>query len=337
MAYDMTKVAAVSEDIKAKLLSGDKELIKTAGLAADEYFRTEIRENGIRRQITPPTQVTKENFDYVEDTDFPVMFVEIANRSAGARRVSFETGPSNEVIHGRKSRVEFSRIMTPKYSIDKIRLDGWRMPILDILRDLMLKDIMDVEDQACMDVDNAIVGTDPATDMNKNNEDLGAKRWTSAGPLEGAAARKAMVHMKKAMFKLPGHLQPAKYLMNYGTYCDFGSLGREFIGGDLAQDIFINGVTLTKLQGVDTVVTTKTELVADNDAYIYTDPKYYGGFYTYEDVTLVTDEQDGIWLSFFDYETVGASVVNAAGVAKVSFVGDVCPWENEDADSSSNG
>ena len=56
-------VAYISEDIKSKLLSGDKEMMKTAGLAASEYFRVELRENGIRRQITPPVTVTKENFD----------------------------------------------------------------------------------------------------------------------------------------------------------------------------------------------------------------------------------------------------------------------------------
>lgn len=319
MAYDETKFASVSEDIKAKLLSGDSNLIKTAGLAADEYFRDQIRENGLRRQITPPVQVTDENFDYVEDTDFPVMFVEIAPHSAGAYRVSFETGPHNEVIHARKSRVEFARIMTPKYSIDKIRLKGYKMPLLDILHDLMLKDIMDTEDECTMAVDNTILGT-----INTNNYDIGCKRYVTAGPL----SREAMVHMKKSMINTKGHLQPAKYLMNYSTYCDFGAFGRDDVGGDMAQDMFVNGVTLEKIQGIDTVVTTKWELVPDNKAYIYTDPKYYGGFYTYEDVNMITDEQDGIWLSFFLHEIIGASVVNAAGVAAVDFTGDLVDWHN---------
>jgi len=320
MAYDQVKLASVSEDIKAKLLSRDTDMIKTAGLAAEEYFRTEIRENGIRRQITPPVQVTDENFDYVEDTDFPVMIVEIAPRSAGARMVSFETGPSNEVIHGKKTRVEFNRIMTPKYSIDKIRLKGYKMPLLDILRDLMLKDIMDVEDNVTVAVDDSICG-----EVNQNNESIGCRRFVTAGPL----SREAMVHMKKGMFKTPGHLQPSKYLMNYSTYCDFGTFDRSEVGGDMAQDMFINGVTLSKIQGVDTVVTTKDDLVKDNIAYIYTEPKYYGGFYTYEDVSVVTDEQDDIWLSFFAHETIGASVVNVAGVCKVAFTGSLQPWENQ--------
>jgi hypothetical protein len=326
MAYDDIQMAAVSEDIKAKLLSSDRDLIKTASLAADDYFRTEIRENGIRRQITPVTQVTDEMLDYAEDTDFPIMFVEIAPRSAGAYKVSFETGPKNEVIHARKSRVEFCRIMTKKYGIDKIRLKGYKMPLLDILYDLMLKDIMDVEDNTTMDVDNTILGN-----MNENNYDLGCRRWVSGGPIDN---RKGLIHLKKAMYKLPGHLQPTKYLMNFSTYCDLGAYDRNEIGGDMAQDMFINGVQLETLQGIKTVVTTKNDLVEDGAVYVYTDPKYYGGFYTYEDVSMVSDTQDDIYLNFFAHETIGASVINAAGVAKVSFGDDeahaLTPWENGD-------
>lgn len=315
--YNQEKLASVSEDIKAKLLSGDEELMKTAGLAASEYFRTEIRENGIRRQITPPTTVTRENFDTVEDTDFPVMFVEIAPKSAGARKVSFETGPRGNVIHGKKARVEFARIMTEKYSIDKIRLETYKMPILDIFYDLMLKDIMDVEDEVTLGVDNDIVGT-----IDTVNDEMGCCRYVHAGPL----SRDAMVHLKKGMKVAPGNLQPAKFLMNDLTHCDFGVFGRDVVGGDMAQEMFVNGVTLTKVQGVDTVVTTKKNLVKADEVFIYTDPRYYGGFYTYKDVAMVVDEKDDIWLTFFAHETVGASVINAAGVAKALLNGTLKDW-----------
>ena len=319
MAYDKTRVASTSEEIKANLYSGDKGLIKNAALAVDEYFRTEIRENGIRRQITPPTTVTKEDLAYVEYTDFPVMIVEIVGQSAGAVRVSFETGPSNADIHGRKTRIEFNRIMTPKYSIDKIRLEGYKMPLLDILYDLMLKDIMDCEDKTAMDADDFVLGT-----IDADNWELGARRYVHAGPF----GREAMVHMKKAMFKLPGHLQVSKYLMNYGTYCDFGVFGRDDVGGDMSQDMFVNGVTLSTVQGIKTIVTTKTEFVPDDKVYIYTDQEYYGGFYIKDDVSMVTDEQDDIWLSFFAHETIAESIINTAGIAAVEFGGTLTSWEN---------
>lgn len=318
--YDNVKLASVSEDIKAKILSGDRDLVKTAGLASSEYFRVEIRENGIRRQITPPTTVTKENFDTVEDTDFPVMFVEIAPQSQGAYMVSFETGPRGDVIHGKKARVEFNRIMTPKYTLDKIRLETWKMPILDIFYDLMLKDIMDREDKVCVAVDDAICGP-----LDSIHPDMGnIRRYAKCGPM----GRDALVHLKKGMKVAPGHLQPTKFLMNDLTHCDFATLNRNEVGGDMAQDMFINGVTLTKVQGIDTVVTTKRDIVATNDVYVYTDPKYYGGFYTYKDVSMVIDEKDDIWLTFFAHETIGASVINTAGVCKGKFAtGDATPWE----------
>jgi hypothetical protein len=322
MAYNQTKLAAASEDIKAKLLSGDSELRKTAGLAASEYFRVEIRENGIRRQITPPTTVTKENFDVVEDTDFPVMFVEIAPQSAGAYKVSFETGPKGEVIHGKKSRVEFNRVMTDKYSIDKIRLETYKMPILDIFYDLMLKDIMDTEDEITLAVDDAICG-----DLNVVNPAMGMTRYATVGTM----SRAAIVALKKGMYLSPGGphdqgLIPTKFLMNNITHCDFALLTRDQVGGDLAQTMFTDGVALTQISGVDTILTTKRGFVKDNDVYIYADPKFYGGFYTYKDVSMIVDEKDDIWLTFFAHETIGASVINAAGVLKASLTGTTVDW-----------
>ena len=320
MNMDQVKLASIDEDMRAKLFSGDETLVKSASLAADEYFRFRVRENGVRRQITPPKQVTDADFDYTEYTDFPVMFAEIEPDSAGAVRVSFETGPSNEVIHALKTRIEFSRVMTPKYSIDKIRLKGYKMPLLDILYDLMLKDIMDTEDFTLFAVDDAILGT-----RNAKNTDLGCRRWVTVGAL----SRASLVAAGKAMFATPGHIPLKQYVLNWGTYMDLAQFGRDDVGGDMAQDMWLNGVTQTKMFGVPTVVTTKRDLVADNDMYIYSDPRFYGGFYTYEDVSMITDEQDNIWLSFFMHEIIGASVVNAAGVAKVTFGGTLVPWYNE--------
>lgn len=309
MAYDQTKFAAVSEDVLSKLLSGDRDLIKTAELSINDFFRTEIRENGIRRQITPLTQLSDEELGYAEDTDFPVYYSEVVGKSAGAKKVSFETGPHNDVIHGRKVRFEFNRIMTPKYSIDKIRLKGYKMPILDVLYDLMLKDIMDCEDRVTIGADDTILG--PRSQVNAT----GKKRFINAGQM----SREALVKVKKAMFKAPGHLQPSKFLMNYGTYCDLGIFNRDDIGGDLAQDMFINGVKVETIMGVDAIITTKDEFVANNKVYIYAEPTYYGGFYAINDVSMVSDEQDDIWMSFFAHETVSFGIVNIAGVAACEF------------------
>lgn len=316
--YNATELAAINEDVRAKLATGEQEMCKSATLAANDYFRTEIRSNGIRRQITPPTQVTKDMFDPSETSDIPIIYAEVAPKSSGAYMVSFETGPRNENIYGHKLRIELNRIMTKKYSIDKIRLDAYKMPLLEILEDLLLKDIMDVEDEATIGTDKMICG-----DLNVVNPYMGVCRYVTAGGM----SREALVHLKKGLPSAPGHLMTKKYLMNDLTYFDLGSLDRTEVGGDMAQEMLINGVTTSKIGGVDTVVTIKTDLIPNKEVFIYTDPQYYGGFYVYNDVAMVVDEVDDIWMTFFAHECVGASVANSAGVARVSLTGELVEWD----------
>ena len=212
--------------------------------------------------------------------------------------------------------------MTYKYSIDMIRLETYSMPLLDIFYDLMLKDIMDVEDDQWMNLDKEICGT-----VNTVNPDMGCCRWVTCGPMKDNTARAALVHLLKGINVGPGNLQPKQFLMNNLTYCDFAGLSREYIGGDMAQDMFVNGVKLDEVMGIKMVVTTKKKLVPTNDVFIYTDPIYYGKFFTFKDVAMVTDTKDEIWLTAFAHECIGGVIANAAGVARGSLTGTLADWE----------
>lgn len=317
--YNDSQKLALSEEFKANLL-GDSDMRKTAGLAASEYFRTEIRENAIYRQIIPTTTVTADNFDTLEDSDFPAMIVEIAPKSSGAYKVSFETNPKNGVVAGQKARIEFNRIMTRKYELDKIRLTGYKMDLLEALYDLILKDIMDVEDESWTAVNQDIVGWSDTTATLVSNQtqrvtDYGCRRAI----VRNTFTRADIAKIKQGIINAPGNLKPAKQLMTELFYSDFYQLDRTAVGGDMAQDILINGFTQTKVNGVDTLVTSKDSVCSRNDVWCFTDPKYYAGFYTYKDVAMVIDEKDDIWLTFFAHETIGGGVVNKAGVCVTRF------------------
>lgn len=221
------------------------------------------------------------------------------------------------MIHGKKARVEFNRIMTDKYEIDKIRLEGYKMDLLDVLYDLMLKDIMDVEDESWAAVNKEIVGWDANSATMQANQ---ATRLTEYGArralvLSGGITRDNVAKIKQGILNAPGNLKPAKQLMSELLYSDFFVLDRSEIGGDAAQDIFTNGFTMTKINNVDTLVTSKENVCGRNDVWTFADPKYYAGFYTYKDVSMVIDEKDDIWMTFFAHETIGGAVINKAGVS----------------------
>ena len=244
--YDRRKLSMVSDEFTSSLLSGDAGLVKRAGMATNDYFRTEIRENGVYRRLLPPTVITDANLAENPYNDLPCTFAEIEFESSGAMQVPFEAGTTNDVLHGRKVFIDFHRVFSPNYGIDMIRLKSYKMPIMDILRDNMLKSIMDQEDATWKALDDYILG-----EVNTDNKDLGCRRNITVGPI----GRESLVAAKKAMSVTPGNLIAAKGIMNYLTYSDIGILTKDEIGGTTAEDMFYNGVTTTKLYGLDIITT----------------------------------------------------------------------------------
>lgn len=310
--FTSEQIAAVNQQFKDQIFSGDKDMVKQAGLAGTSYFRTRIRENAVYRKLLPPVSVTDDDLDYVEDTDLPVMLVELDFNSEGANQVPFETPTTGATFNGRKARCEFGRVMTPKYQIDKIRLKGYKMPLLDILYDLMLKDIMDVEDEAWANVNDSIVGD--AADQTAQVNEFGIRR-----AIRQIWGRSGASKIHGGMLRTKGHLKPSKGLMNELLYTRMVQWDRVEVGGDMAQDMLFDGVKTGTLNGLEVLVTSKDTVCKEHDLWIYTDPQFYGANYTYEDVNMVTDEKDGIFLTFFAYETIGGVVTNRAGVCKVTF------------------
>ena len=312
MAYTSEQIKAVDQEFKDKLLSNDSAMVKQAGLPGTTYFRTRIRENAVYRKLLPPVQVTADDFDVNEVSDLPSMIVELDFNSEGAKMVSFEAPTTGATFNGRKARCEFNRIMTPKYRIDKIRLTGYKMPMLDILYDLMLKDIMDTEDEAWYAVNESIVGK--YDDQQAQIDEFGIRR-----AIKQPWDRVAYTNIMDGMTLTKGKLKASKSLMHEILYNKMAIFGRDAIGGDMAQDMLFDGVRYQKLNGLDVLVTSKETVCDYYDQYVFTEPQFYGAFYTYEDVNMVTDEKDNIELTFFAHETIGGLVANRAGVCKITY------------------
>lgn len=318
--YTSDQIKAIDREFKDKLTSGDPNMVKQAGLAGTTYFRTRMRENAVYRKLLPPVAVTADDFDVNEFSDLPSMIVELDMNSEGAMKVPFETPTTGATFNGRKVRAEFGRVMTPKYHIDKIRLTGYKMPLLDVLYDYMLKDIMDIEDETWADANNEIVGT-------WDNQSEQIARYGIRRCIKQTFDREGVATMLDGMLMTKGKLKPSKAIMNEICYGKQILWDRNTAGGDMAQNMLFDGVHNGKLNNLDVLVTSKETVCDFYDMYIFTDPQFYGAFYTYEDVNMVTDEKDNIELTFFAHETIGGVIANTAGVCKITFDLNAAPDE----------
>lgn len=308
MAQVSTK--EVNQAMFDRLFSDDPSLLKEAQDAVNDFIRVRMREDGFWRRIIPPVQITNDELDRQVDTDMPVKVVDKEPESPAAITIPFATLPQGKYIRGPRFRVMFSRIVTPKFVKDVDELRTWDMDIRQVLSDNAIKDMLAEEDgTAIATVNTILVGPDaivPATGVAQHQT------------ISGGITRDTINDALKIMPSTPNHLETATVLLNNVTVKEVQKWGRDEVGGDLAQEIVMNGFAERQWFGARFLITIKRDLVPDNTFFMFAEPKFIGKFYILEDTTMYIDRK-AYMLEFFAWETIGSTIANVAGVARADF------------------
>jgi hypothetical protein len=307
------------------LTSDNGSLRKEAEEGVESYLRMRLYEDGFARKIQPPVKVTPSDFDRQVDTDKFCIILDKEPSAPAAYSVPFGTLPIGHYIKGPRFRVMFDRIMSRRYTADVNTLLTYDMDIKQIIEDITLKNIMAEEDRKYLYLANYIVtqgnpaNLDSAAGQNANskNASIGICQNITLNGITRA-------NLAKARQGLPSsnrHLNPELVLVNNITIWDVVAvLNRNEAGGNIAEEMLINGFGEKQLMGVKWTWTIKTDLVKNGVIYQFASPKYLGRFYTLDDVTLHT-KTDAFMLQFFAYECLGAAIANDAAVVRVDFTG----------------
>ena len=231
---------------------------KTAVDAINDFTRTKMREDGFLRRILPPLQISNDELDRQVDTDKPVKVVDKEPDSPASISVPFATLPQNVYIRGPRYRVHFHRIVSPRFTKDVDELRTYSMDIRQVLSDNAIKDMLAEEDGkfiAAVDSCVGAVDSTPATSGTVQHDTLG-----------GVINRETIAQMMKILPRTPSRLETQTVLVNNLLVKDLLKLDRAAIGGDLSQDLLLNGWAEGTISGAKLVVTIKQDLVGDNDA-----------------------------------------------------------------------
>ncbi len=309
-------VRLVNESVINALRSEDPLMRKEAQESTSDYLRLRLREDGFARKFFNPATITPADLDRQVDTQKPVIVRDMEPNSAGAYSIPFGTTPMDNYIRAPRYRVMFDRIESRRYTADVNDLLTYEMDIRQILNDFILKDIMAEEDRKFMLVVETSVGA-----LNTVNDALGSCQFITVGAMN----RQSIAHAMKGLPSTNRHLNPAKALVNNILIWDAVAQPREQIGGNLAEELFVDGFAERKIMGLIWSITIKTDLVGDSDIYMFAEPKFLGDFFILDDVTMSSKSED-YTLSFFAYESVGGTIMNSAAVCKARFSGTQRNW-----------
>lgn len=304
-------IQALNQQLIDRISAANDGNVKEAAAAGTNMIRRRIREEGFTRRIIPPQNVGNEDLDRAIEHDRPIIIEDMEPLSKGAKSIPFGDSADSQTFYGNKYSVVFNPITTPEWTKDVNELRTYRMDLRQVITDNSLKDIQTEEDGKFIAMVDEIVGAVGG---------VGAAGVAQNFNIAGGITRDTYVEVTSKLEDQ--NLNNGVFLMNRRTAKEFLKWDRSEIGGDLAQDLFQQGLSALKeavVGGVKHIFTIKRNLVPDNVVYLFTEPGFLGKFYVLSDVTMFVEKKKDI-LRFSAREVLGLTIANVAGVAKINFV-----------------
>jgi hypothetical protein len=282
--------------------------IKEAQDMVTDFTRIKIRESSFFEKVLPSVKIGNDELTPQLGTDKNVKLVEREPGSPGAITVPLGSQPVAFYFYGDRYPVYFDRLMTPKFQKDMSELRTYGMDIRQVLSDNAILD-MDFElDYKMLLAVDSVIGAEAST--------VAETGVVQNKVLSGGTTRSTLAGMLKILPSTFAHLETACVVTNNVSIKNIISFDRLAAGGDMSESMFNEGFQAKKLYGVTWIVTSKTELVADDVYYLFASPEFLGKSYVLEDTTMFV-EKKSFNLEFYAYAERGASLGNPAAVARV--------------------
>ena len=326
----MNKVAQAKTDERNQALLSEIFATDERGIAKrassprlKEWFQTYLRNDGVARRVMDPEPISADEFAYTDDSIDPYVIRTYQPYSAGAIGVNYDTGTMQTYMHANKYRIYMLRVFSPVYRIDKIFLEAYRGPLVDVFKDLMMMDVLQKEDKFLVNLSNQLLPTKGAVDPN-----VGVKRYIDLG---GSITSDNFFEALKGMALSKQGLSAARVLMQRAMWFDLIKTFKAYeqTTGVVEKTLFGNTEALEEnLCGVKWITALSTSLVPYRKLYIYTEPARLGDLLTYGEAEIFTEVERNIILKMGAQEMIGLNMPNPGAVFSVDFTvgGEADTW-----------
>lgn len=273
----------------------------------NSYIRTKIMEDAVTTNIIPVETVGNEDLTVWLDTKYPAMIVEKEPEATGAVSVQFGTQPDTNILEGQRIPIYFNKRITDEYVKDTDELRVWRQDIRQIICDQQVKWLAFLLDRCWLTAYQQALKVQLQVGLPQL-----AKAYTNG------LTKENFVDSLEIMLTTRNHLRPTQMLCHETTLFEFFKWGRDQMGGDMAQEMFMSGQLDKDFMGQKIHATIKHELIPKGYIYQFADAQFLGKNYLLQPTTMVV-ETKGTKISWYMYESRGGCIVNAAAVALACF------------------
>jgi len=348
----MSVPSEVLNELFAAKLDTEAGKEKIAALGSD-YIRDRLREESFTRQILPPKTVTRADLQVSVNHDTLVKIVEVKPESR-SMTMSFRGQPTARYIRAPRFEVPFHTVGSERYEKTEQELMAYTMPITEIIRRNVVKDIQEVEDHtflghvesACQSTQKEANSLDFSTDFSEatacsaNNVNAGTcvevgkckandvlfqaniALSAAAGLDENLEVPVQKDDLIKLFSLFPGNganasrLRADRFLITDTDFEDINSWTTSEVGNKIAGETAVDGFKYQTLIGRRYIRTLKTDILRPGNIYCFAAPEYFGGFLILNKTKFYADKERNR-ISFEAWEDIGMYIGNTAGCRKL--------------------
>lgn len=294
---------------------------KEAQVSLQAFTRNRLREESFTEKIITPIDISNDDLDKSENPELLVKWNDREPDQAPAVSVPLGIVPEMYQFKGDRYPSYFTRLMSPAFTKDIDKLRSYDYDIRQILLENATKDLATAVDSCFISKINSVIGS--ADTVNSLNG-YGLPQYVT---ISGGVTRDNVAEAFKVIQKLKvpfGPTQPdggkskGVMLMNNITAMEFVKMSRSEVGGDLAQQMWVNGLPSETLLGVKPIYTLKRDLVPDNTIYFFSSEEFLGKYYRLQPLTVFM-KQEAFFIQFFQYMNISLSIGNVRGACRIDF------------------
>ena len=317
----MEKIADIKvfNDTFVEMVKAGQE--KQAAVSAQQFTRNKLREESFAEKIITPIDVSNDELDKAENPELLVKWNDREPDTAPATTIPLGVVPDSVQFFGTRYPSYFTRITSPKFNKDIDHLRTYDYDIRAIMLEISTKDIAtEIDSRFIERVDSVIGNNNAANPLNG----LGLPQNVT---IQGGINRENVAEAFKVIKRLRVPFGPAQpdggeskgvMLMNTVTADDFVKLDRSAAGGDLSQDMYINGLPSKTIYGVKPIYTIKRDLVPDGVIYLFSSEEFFGKYYRLQPLTVFM-KNEAYFIEYFQYMNISMAIGNVKGAVKITF------------------
>lgn len=304
---------AWSEHVVGLLEDGSESSIKEAKMSMEEYIRPFNREMDFCNRILTPTPWDESERVPSLTHDHPMLYVEVEPASPGAMMVDFGYNVDTFYPYGKRVPLVIQQQMTERVIKEVTELASYRYKFRQAITDLSSLQLAAQRDARFMTATRSLLSA-PNTALpwsgRTNNVNYGQNldypSWLKFMDIPMTHPNK----LKTACILI--NTLSIKWIRTFVAYT--------FQGTEVAANVWRKAFEEFYLEGdnVKVIATIKDSLVAENEYFGYAAENRLGRYVQYYEPTMVV-KNEGLHISFWQYEALGMIIVNPTGISLGTF------------------